>query len=107
MGQELKEAENRVKVLEVGLTNTNEMVSKLGLGLDLTQEYWSGLSKGFRDTHKSVAIDNEMLPAKGSHAVTLPAIPSGTMVSPGSTLKPPGIRRPVSQGGRPAPHTAR
>lgn len=94
--EELKKAENRVEVLEVGLSHTNEVVSKLGAGLDLTQEYWSGLSKGMRDTHKAVAIDNELLPDRGSKGVTLPAIPSP------QSPRAPGYKRPASHGGRSA-----
>lgn len=61
----------RVTVLERDLANANKMIEDLKSGLELTEEYWKGLSSGFRETHKTVNINNELLP-KGN--VTLPSL---------------------------------
>lgn len=66
--------ENRVKELEVQLDRTNKVIQTLEASTDLSQEYWSGLGRGLRQTHKAIAVDGDMLPAKGSLAVTLPAL---------------------------------
>lgn len=66
--------EERVQTLEEELSLTNDMVAKLSASLDLKQEYWQGLSKGFRDVHRTVVVDNEMLPARSNLASTLPVL---------------------------------
>lgn len=78
----------RIKALERDLATSNEQVGKLRTGMDLTQEYWRGLSSGFRETHRTVAVDNEMLPPKGAHSVPLPALKGSvvlTSISPSPT----------------------
>jgi len=84
---ELIHTNGRVSELESELAAANEQVAKLSAGLDLTQEYWKGLSKGFQETHRSVAVDNEMLPPKGMHGITLPTL-SKVMPPPGSPAGP-------------------
>jgi hypothetical protein len=69
---ELEVKGQRVSVLERELTHANKVIDELKSGLELTEEYWKGLSGGFRETHKTVNIHNELLPAKGS--VTLPTL---------------------------------
>lgn len=64
----------RLRSLEKESAAANEQVAKLSIGMDLTQEYWKGLSNGFRETHKSVVVDNEMLPPKGMHSIPLPSV---------------------------------
>jgi len=69
---ELEQKGNRVSVLERDLAHANKVIDELKAGLELTEEYWKGLSGGFRETHKNVSINNELLPPKGS--VTLPSL---------------------------------
>jgi len=64
----------RVTMLEQNVANTNKLVDELKAGLELTEEYWKGLSGGFRDTHKSVNVTNELLPPKANF--TLPSLQS-------------------------------
>jgi chromosome segregation ATPase len=70
-------------------------VDDLSAAQDLTQEYWQGLSKGLRETHKSVALENSLLPPKGFPSVTLPVIPKGES----RPLTPGGMRRPRTPSG--------
>jgi len=53
----------RVQGVEQTLSSTGDQVTKLSGSLDLTQEYWKGLTRGFRETHRSVAVDQELIPA--------------------------------------------
>jgi chromosome segregation ATPase len=62
----------KMSLLERDLINANKVIEDLKTGLELTEEYWKGLSGGFRETHKTVNINNELLPPKGN--VTLPAL---------------------------------
>jgi len=54
-----------------------QQVKDLSAAQELTQEYWQGLSMGLRETHKSVALENSLLPPKGFPNMTLPVIPRG------------------------------
>merc|ERR1712190_243828 len=71
---ELESTGLQVVNLEQAMVATGEQLSKLSGGLDLTQEYWKGLTRGFRETHRSIAVENEMLPQKGLHTTSLPAL---------------------------------
>merc|ERR1711957_185445 len=73
-GLELDATGSRVHNLEEAMAATGDQLAKLSGGLDLTQEYWKGLTKGFRETHRSIAVENEMLPQKGMHTTSLPAL---------------------------------
>jgi len=64
----------RVSVLEKDLANANKVIDELKAGLELTEEYWKGLSGGFRETHKTVNINNELLPSPTKGSVTLPSL---------------------------------
>eukprot|EP00930_Biecheleria_cincta_P043606 TRINITY_DN29929_c0_g1_i1.p1 TRINITY_DN29929_c0_g1~~TRINITY_DN29929_c0_g1_i1.p1 ORF type:complete len:535 (+),score=120.97 TRINITY_DN29929_c0_g1_i1:57-1661(+) len=84
----------RVHKLEDRTSSTEERVSKLGGSMDLTQEYWKGLTRGFQETHRRVAVDRDMLSPrtprgtasleseqvsqKGSQIATLPALAKTT-----------------------------
>lgn len=73
-------------------------VGELTVAQDLTQEYWQGLSKGLRETHKSVALENSLLPPKSLARVTLPVIPRSDVqpVAPGG-IRGPSARAPSRQ----------
>ena len=51
----------RMKTMEMNIARITKDVNDLKLGMDLTEEYWRGLSRGFRETHKGVAIDREQI----------------------------------------------
>lgn len=70
--RELEVKGQRVAVLEKELAMTNKLVDELKAGLELTEEYWKGLSGGFRETHKSINIEQALLPPKA--ALTLPVL---------------------------------
>jgi len=74
----------RVQSLERGLASSQQDVEKLRSTLDLTQEYWKGLTKGLRQTHRSIAVENEMFSTKGSGYSGLPALTK--TVSPQGSL---------------------
>jgi len=61
----------RVKALEGDMSATRQQVQKQGAGVDLAHEYFQGMTSGLRETHRSVAVDNEMLPPKGMHTVLM------------------------------------
>jgi len=79
--EELEAACARVDTLESELVATNNKVNLLHAGLDVTQEYWSGLRKGLREMKRSVVDENEMLPPSAGR-VNLPSISRSSM--PGS-----------------------
>jgi len=58
----------RVHILEEKTALTEETVSKLGGSMDLTQEYWKGLTKGFQETHRRVSVEKDLLPVKTPRA---------------------------------------
>lgn len=71
----------RIKAMERDLATAGDQIGKLRTGMDLTQEYWRGLSNGFRETHRTIALDNEMLPPKGAHSVPLPALKGSVVLT--------------------------
>mmetsp|Transcript_20185 Transcript_20185/g.53835 ORF Transcript_20185/g.53835 Transcript_20185/m.53835 type:complete len:556 (-) Transcript_20185:471-2138(-) len=64
MRESCQEALNMVRTMHKKVTELTEQQ-------ELTHEYWQGLSKGFRDTHRHIAIEKHLLPAK---ATTLPSL---------------------------------
>eukprot|EP00418_Pyrodinium_bahamense_P016021 CAMPEP_0179107146 /NCGR_PEP_ID=MMETSP0796-20121207/49855_1 /TAXON_ID=73915 /ORGANISM="Pyrodinium bahamense, Strain pbaha01" /LENGTH=525 /DNA_ID=CAMNT_0020805199 /DNA_START=8 /DNA_END=1582 /DNA_ORIENTATION=+ len=70
----LEVAGGRLENLQGDLTLTNDSLTKLRSTMDLTQEYWKGLTKGLRQTHRSIAVDNELFSGREGHATTLPAL---------------------------------
>merc|ERR1719433_1117195 len=80
----------RMKTMEMNIARITKEVNDLKMGMDLTEEYWKGLSRGFRETHKGVAIDRELVgtPRSGRNTI-LPAL-TGT---PRSSKMPPGSAR--------------
>jgi len=77
----------RMRTMENHIMTLTKDVNDLKLGMDLTEEYWKGLSRGFRETHKGVAIDRELVgtPRAGS-STRLPAL-AKTPQSPRSARK--------------------
>lgn len=68
----------RVHKLEGRFPPIEERVSELGGNMDLTQEYWKGLTRGFQETHRRVAVDRDMLsPSDRRVAVEHPRTPRG------------------------------
>eukprot|EP00927_Polykrikos_kofoidii_P001254 TRINITY_DN10453_c0_g1_i1.p1 TRINITY_DN10453_c0_g1~~TRINITY_DN10453_c0_g1_i1.p1 ORF type:complete len:521 (-),score=128.09 TRINITY_DN10453_c0_g1_i1:263-1780(-) len=68
---DLQKMFQRVQTLEFQNMAMNDKIAKLSSGMDLNAEYWNGLSKGFKETQRKVAVENEMLPTKGTHAQPL------------------------------------
>mmetsp|Transcript_34143 Transcript_34143/g.67197 ORF Transcript_34143/g.67197 Transcript_34143/m.67197 type:complete len:565 (+) Transcript_34143:100-1794(+) len=69
----------RVRMLEAQVHNTLvPTVEQLKAGMELTEEYWKGLSHGLRESHKMVAVDNELLQTPhrtpSARGQTLPAL---------------------------------
>jgi len=51
----------RVKMLEAKMNTVVPAVDQLKAGMELTEEYWKGLSHGLRESHKMVALDQELI----------------------------------------------
>jgi len=69
----------RVKMLEAKMNNVVPAIDQLKAGMELTEEYWKGLSHGLRESHKMVAVDQELIHARqrapsSSRGKTLPAL---------------------------------
>lgn len=72
---QLFKLEDRVGKNESQLEANTKNIEQLTSGMELTREYWNGLSQGFRDSHRTVAIETSMLPAKGTlTGTTLPLL---------------------------------
>merc|ERR1712136_533534 len=70
MRESCQEALNMVRTM-------HNKVAEMGEQQDLTHEYWQGLSRGFRDTHRHIAIEKHLLPVKAATA-----LPSLSPLSP-------------------------
>jgi len=83
----------RVKMLEAKVQNLVPAVDQLKAGMELTEEYWKGLSHGLRESHKMVAVDQELISprAPSSRGNTLPAL-SRTPVPMSARGQPPSPR---------------
>jgi len=69
----------RVKMLEAKMNGVVPDVDQLKAGMELTEEYWKGLSHGLRESHKMVAVDRELIAAQprapsSSRNKTLPGL---------------------------------
>jgi len=88
----------RVKMLEAKVQNLVPAVDQLKAGMELTEEYWKGLSHGLRESHKMVAVDQELIHsqqrAPSSRGNTLPALSKtpAPMSSRGQDRLPPSPR---------------
>mmetsp|Transcript_9309 Transcript_9309/g.17808 ORF Transcript_9309/g.17808 Transcript_9309/m.17808 type:complete len:567 (+) Transcript_9309:48-1748(+) len=59
---DLKMKTKRIENLEKKLESLGKSVSETKDGLELTEEWWKGLSHGFRETHRQISIDKDLLP---------------------------------------------
>jgi len=84
--RDLDSTNARVEMLQSELAISANEVSKLQSTSDLTQEYWKGLTKGFRQSHRSVAVEREMFLPKVCNSPTLPGLSRGSV----------GSQRPVT-----------
>lgn len=57
---ELESTSKRVHYLESELASTQDNVQKLRGGMELMQDYWKGLGKGLRETHRKVNAESKM-----------------------------------------------
>jgi len=82
-----------MRTMENHIMTLTKDVNDLKLGMDLTEEYWKGLSRGFRETHKGVAIDREIVGtprSQSGRSTMLPALAktpqpgASARMSPGS-----------------------
>jgi len=81
----------RVKMLEAKMNHVVPAVDQLKAGMELTEEYWKGLSHGLRESHKMVALDSELIQSHSrapSSRGTLPALSK----SPASPTSPMSVR---------------
>jgi len=69
----LENTEHRVSVLENQMKVTQDDVKNLRSSLDLSHEYWKGLSRGFKDMNMEANQDGKVLPPR-ANLVRLPAI---------------------------------
>lgn len=69
----LDSTELRVSSLESRMDRADEEVKRLGASLDLSHEYWKGLSRGLKEMNQKVNMDGEVLPPR-SALTKLPAI---------------------------------
>jgi len=82
----------RMRTMENHIMTLTKDVNDLKLGMDLTEEYWKGLSRGFRETHKGVAIDRELVGTPRSGRTMLPVL-AKTPQSKALDRMPPGSVR--------------
>lgn len=82
----IEQTGGRLENLQGDISSTNDSVTKLRSTMDLTQEYWKGLTKGFRQTHRSVAVENELFSTRDAQAKTLPALAAKTAAAQGSPV---------------------
>merc|ERR1712008_458256 len=93
----------RVKMLEAKMNTMVPAVDQLKAGMELTEEYWKGLSHGLRESHKMVAVDQELIRSEpralsSSRGKALPVLPrSPQPTSQGGDVTPMGR----GQDGRP------
>jgi len=70
---QLDNTEIRVSTLEREMATATEELKRINNGLALNQEYWKGLSKGLKETNRSVNVEGEVLPVR-NQATKLPTI---------------------------------
>merc|ERR1711956_5173 len=92
MGQDMKRKAQRIDHLESKLELLSKQVSETKQGLELTEEYWKGLSHGFRETHRSVSIEKEMFLTRPGTASSMATTQSGVPSRPVSA-RPMSARR--------------
>jgi len=74
---DLDSTAQRLESHSADLSSNAEVLARLGTRLELAFEYFQGMGRGFRDTHRKVAAGEDgLLPPRGGMAKTLPTIPS-------------------------------
>lgn len=73
MGAAHESAEQRARIMEDKLNALIDTVASLRGGVDLTHEYWKGLTKGVQKTHRSVLAEDEIF-AKNPLSKPLPSL---------------------------------
>lgn len=72
----MRGAEDRLSTLESKIASVNDSVASLRGGVDLTHEYWKGLTRGVQRTHKNVVTDGFAMKAPlPDGSTTLRAVP--------------------------------
>lgn len=74
MGNSVDSNSNRMQALENKMSVLQDTVGSLRGGLDLTHEYWKGLTKGVQRTHRSVVTEEDLFHSKTALNKPLPAI---------------------------------
>jgi len=69
----LENTEHRVTVLENQMKTAKDDVNTLRASLDLSHEYWRGLSRGIKDMNVDANMDGKVLPPR-ANLMRLPAI---------------------------------
>jgi chromosome segregation ATPase len=70
----LDELKGLERSLENQLITANGELRSLRDGVDLTHEYWKGLTKGVQRTHRSVVTEGDLLPLRSSPTRMLPSL---------------------------------
>jgi len=73
MGTAQQSAEGRLHSLENKIAALMDTVASLRGGVDLTHEYWKGLTKGVQKTHRSVLSEDEIF-SKNPLSKPLPSL---------------------------------
>lgn len=72
----MRGAEDRLSALESKIASVNDSMASLRGGVDLTHEYWKGLTRGVQRTHKNVVTDGVSMKAPlPDGSTTLRAVP--------------------------------
>jgi len=79
----LENTDYRVTVLEAKMEKTQDDVNGLRQSLDLSHEYWRGLSRGFKDMNSDANMDGKVLPPR-ANLNRLPTIGRPSSRQPGS-----------------------
>lgn len=69
----LDNTETRVSDMESQLVSMKDEMRRMSMAMELNQEYWKGLSKGLKETNRSVA-EGEVLPPRGGNGMKLPSL---------------------------------
>merc|ERR550532_2167161 len=62
----LENVDHRVTVLEAKMVKAQDDINGVRQSLDLSHEYWRGLSRGFKDMNSDVNMDGKVLPPRAN-----------------------------------------
>eukprot|EP00930_Biecheleria_cincta_P092053 TRINITY_DN8181_c1_g1_i1.p1 TRINITY_DN8181_c1_g1~~TRINITY_DN8181_c1_g1_i1.p1 ORF type:complete len:516 (-),score=102.87 TRINITY_DN8181_c1_g1_i1:71-1618(-) len=72
----IRDAEDRLSAVEGKIASINDSLASLRGGVDLTHEYWKGLTRGVQRTHKNIVTDGVTMKAPlPDGSTTLRAVP--------------------------------